>query len=112
MHTQRVSFDFDNCLQHGYVQLMLERFYKWEDDVYVVTTRNPIFDNLDLFEITDELGIPRENIHFTNFQLKLDTLLRLGINLHFDDDQTEVDDINRNGGESIRAVLVEYKMYY
>ena len=111
MHTQTVSFDFDNCLQLGYVQLMADRHYKWEDDVHVVTTRNGDFDNLDLFEVTDEIGIPRENVHFTNQQLKLDTLLRIGVNLHYDDDTVEVDDINRNGGDTIRGILVEYRRY-
>lgn len=98
----------DSTLTESYVQLILERHLAWGDDVHIVTSRNPIFDNLDLFEICEEYGIPKSKVHFTNQQLKLETLKSIGCNLHYDDDLIEIDDINTNGGESIKGILIGY----
>jgi len=108
-HTQIVSFDMDGTLTESHVQLILERHQVWGDTIHIVTSRNPMFEWPDIFqELCVEYSIPKENVHFTNQQLKLETLLKIGSNLHYDDDLIEVDDINTNGGESIRALLVDY----
>ena len=121
-HIQNISFDFDNCLQHIYVQLMAERCIAWGDNVFVCTSRrdgvyqNNIkigeIDNKDLFEIIDELGIKRENIIFTNQQSKTLFLIDHKINIHFDDDDIEIDYINRSNVETLKGILINYKIYY
>lgn len=106
--TQIISFDMDGTLTRSYVQSLLKRHLAWGDEVHIVTSRNPIFDNLDLFQICDEYEIPKHRVHFTNQQLKLDTLLKINVNIHYDDDLIEVDDINTNGGGTIAGILIGY----
>jgi len=60
--------------------------------VIIVTSRygpEPAFgyDNEDLFEIAKELEI--EDVHFTNGEDKVKTLLDLGVEKHYDDDSHE-----------------------
>ena len=121
-HIPNISFDFDNCLQHEYIQLIAERFIACGDNVFVFTSRRDgiyqndikigIIDNKDLFEITDELGIKRENIIFTNQQPKIHKLIEYKINIHFDDDEIEIDDINKYNLETLKGILIGYKYYY
>lgn len=100
----KVSFDYDSCLSKPYVQLLAERHLYFKDDVYIVTSRkSKIIDikgrnignilNEDIYEIADELGIKKENIYFTESQNKIKKLLELGIQLHYDDDQIEINEI-------------------
>ena len=104
-----VSFDVDGTIIH--VGHLVERFQKFGDDVFIVTTRNSDKPNIDLYNLADALRIKHENIHFTEQQLKLDTLHNLNIQLHFDDDVIEVDEINRNSTKCT-ALLVNFKMNY
>lgn len=109
-HTQIVTFDMDGSLTETHVQLLLERHLFWGDEVHIVTSRKQAFDNVcdDILELINEFSISKSRVHYTNHNLKLETLLKIGSNLHYDDDVIEVDDINTNGGETIKAILVGY----
>lgn len=104
-----ISLDFDGTMRH--VHTLAERFIAFGDTVFIVTSRLESRDNSVVFEWADELGIKRENVHFTNQQLKLDKLHELNIDVHFDDDLIEVDEINTNS-ERCRAILVNFKHSY
>lgn len=115
MHNIKVSFDFDSTLSLPHVQLIAERHLYFKDDVYIVTSRkryihdefNNIIgtiENNDLFEIADELGIKHENIYFTESNLKIDTLLKLGIQLHYEDDDIEIEFIEEH--DSINVIKI------
>jgi len=103
-----IAFDIDGTMIH--MHHIVDRFQRFGDEIFIVTTREPE-DNVEVFEWADDLQIKRENIHFTNHQLKLDTLHKLNINLHFDDDPIEVDEINSNS-ETCKALLVNFKYNY
>lgn len=116
----KISFDFDNTLDKEYVQRLVKVHQNAGDIVYIVTSRiDKIFDNdrnfigyvenTDLYKMAEKLGISKENIHFTNQQLKLDTLIKLGISMHYDDDVIEIDEINRSNKE-ITGILINYKI--
>jgi hypothetical protein len=102
----KISFDFDSCLSTKRVQEMAKIFISAGFDVYVTTSRfasTPEIlakwpwigdQNLMLFEITDELGIPREKIRFTTMIDKWTVLD--GFDIHFDDDETEIELIKEN----------------
>lgn len=104
-----VSFDFDGTFIH--IHHLVERFQLFGDTIFIVTSRLEERDNSVVFEWADDLGIKRENVHFTNQQLKIDKLHELNIVLHFDDDLIEVDEINRNS-ETCKALLVNFKHDY
>lgn len=105
----KVSFDVDGTLL--IVSQFVERFTMFGDDVYIVTSRDGAKPNTDLFDFAAKLNIKRENIHFTNNQLKLEKLDELGIEFHFDDDVIEVDEINRYS-EKCKALTVNFKQSY
>ncbi len=118
---QIVSFDFDNTLDKTQVQRLVKRHLAFGDMVYIVTTRrDKIFDNemnfigyvenTDLYEMAEKLMIPKENVRFTSYELKLKTLIEIGSSVHFDDDVIEIDDINRNGQGKIAGILIDYKL--
>lgn len=105
---QNVSFDFDGCLTLDAMQVMAERCLAWGDNVFIVTTRDPNKDNSVVYEFADDLCIKRENVHFTNHDLKIDTIQRLNIHVHFDDDKVEIDAINDSDDHCCTGILVNY----
>ena len=105
-----VSFDYDGTMLH--VNHLVERFQRFGDEIFIVTSRVESKNNHnDLFEEAMDLGIKRENIYFTNNEIKLSKLEELNINLHFDDDSVEVDEINRYS-QTCKALLVNFKQCY
>lgn len=93
-----VSFDFDGTLSREDVQEYARELIERGVEVIVTTARydednkhlypvNPT--NEDLYEVTDRLGIKRENIHFMNMGLKADFLKTTDAIWHLDDDDVE-----------------------
>lgn len=73
----KVSFDFDDTLDKPKVQEYAKELIDKGIEVHIVTSRlsdeqalPSINWNKDLFEVSDRLGIKRENIHFTPYDLK------------------------------------------
>lgn len=111
----KVSFDFDSTLSKRNIQAIAKRFIKAGDDVYITTTRleykkgmDVKFSNTNLFLIAEKLGIPKENIRFTNYEDKVGYLENFDI--HFDDDPHEIDLITRSNLKCL-GILVNYKDY-
>lgn len=107
----RVSFDFDSTLDRPQVQDYAFSLINKGYDVWVITSRYPPgtdpkysirsimieIDNSDLFEVTDRLGIKREQIIFTSHELKSQIMNERGLEFlfHLDDDWVEINHINR-----------------
>lgn len=73
----KVSFDFDDTLDKPKVQEYAKELINKGIEVHIVTSRlsdeqalPSINWNKDLFEVSDRLGIKRENIHFTPYNFK------------------------------------------
>ena len=106
-----ISFDFDATLSLVGIQDYAESLIKRGYDLWVVTSRLPNgadprykirdmwieIDNSDLFEVTDRLGINRDQIIFTSFEKKSKIInkLRIPFIFHLDDDGVELNYINR-----------------
>ena len=93
----KISFDFDGVLAEDRMQNAAKKFIKGGNDVWITTTRLPNPDptwNRDLFRVAKELGIPEGKIQMTNGENKWKFLK--GFDIHFDDDQIEVDLIEEN----------------
>ncbi|MDV7398103.1 hypothetical protein RZS08_42265, partial [Arthrospira platensis SPKY1] len=93
----KISFDFDDTLQHPLMQSLAEEYMRSGYDVYITTTRKSDDGyeqkfNDDLREIAHRLGIVAEKIRYTNLESKAPLLTDFA--LHYDDDPEQIDEIN------------------
>lgn len=99
----KVSFDFDHTLSRIDVQEFAKELTSKGYEVWIVTSR---FDdetatsqkwikskNKRLFDIAEECGIRKDNIHFTCMQSKSYFLENKDFVFHLDDDDIELTDI-------------------
>jgi len=87
-----ISFDFDGTLSIPYVQLYAKTLIDEGYNVIVTTTRHEKYLNQDLIKVVDKLGINK--IVYTNGDKKY--FFMDGVDLHLDNDDLELRDINRN----------------
>ena len=108
----KVSFDFDDTLEHKYIQDYAIELLDRGIEVHIVTTRYEdvtkykgyshnykTYDTLhkQLFEVAEVLGIPKENIHFTNMDWKYTFFKNnLDFKWHLDDNAKECNLLNRH----------------
>ena len=109
----KISFDFDSTLSTRKMQSIADDFISRGHEVHIVTSRfdknnTVIYTNEDLFKIADKVGISRENITFTNQNDKVGYLE--GFDIHFDDDEYEIDLITRSKIRCL-GILINYKNY-
>ena len=104
----RVSFDFDDVLSTPEGQIRAKRYVDAGYNVYIITRRQKNVGE-PVYKIADKVGIPRNNIYFTGGALKYDTVKRLKIAKHFDNNQNELDRINENvpGVETVKFASKE-----
>ena len=95
----KISFDFDNTISLRPMQELCKKFMLLGAEIFVVTSRATTMNdgavkmhNKDLFEVTDRLGIKRENIIFTEFDDKYH--FTKDFDIHFDDSESECGMIN------------------
>ncbi len=106
----KISIDFDSTLSRKDVQDFAKELIAMGIEVWIVTsrisneqslleytdnyTRDRIYkSNKKLFRVADNVGIPRSNIQFMNFQLKSEFIKDKGFAFHLDDDPDELFDI-------------------
>lgn len=100
----RISFDFDKTLEKSWVQDLAKTFIKNGDTVFVITSRSPKISNIDLFNVCEKLGIKKSQIFFVDIFPKLDEIIRLQIDIHFEDDFLEFLDLKKQG---VNCVLID-----
>lgn len=105
---KKVSFDFDSTLSRYDVQKFTSELINLGFDVWVVTSRFSnevgkknnwpwiIKNNQELYDVCKDLGIPSENIVFTNMIDKIDFLKDKGFLFHLDDDELELEFIEES----------------
>lgn len=93
----RIGFDFDGVLSTPQGQAMAIREIKNGNQVFIVTKRN-LSGQDEIYRVSDHLGIPRENVCFTQGMYKYKYLRNLYIDVFYDDTQEEIDKINRGSG--------------
>jgi hypothetical protein len=91
--SNKISFDFDDTLDTDRGQELAKKFIAEGKDVYIITRRQKTADKA-VIEMADKLGIKRSNIYFTNGSYKWETVKRLDIGTHYDNNQDEIDLIN------------------
>lgn len=93
--SNKVSFDFDDTLEYPSVQRTARRLIAEGLTVYVITRRQED-DSAEVYAVTDELGIPRRRVIFTNGAMKWETVQRLDIGRHYDNNEDEIRLIQEN----------------
>lgn len=93
--SNKVSFDFDDTLSTDRGQALAKQKISEGKDVYIVTRRQQS-DSAEVYKVADELGITHSKVHFTNGKMKWETIKRLNIGTHYDNNQQEIDLINKN----------------
>jgi hypothetical protein len=108
----RFSFDFDGCLGHNKAMQLLASCLCEAHEVFILTSRDGALDNRDLFEVARAVGIAETNVIFASDSGKAEHFARRGIDLHFDDNMSDVHTINALFDDALGtkpAVLVNYE---
>lgn len=125
----RISFDFDGTLEDEFggvpvneqkleIQSLAKRYISEGHDVIILTKRyGPENDDkglknehLEVYNLAKELGI--EKVYFTNREMKFSHIIILQIDRHFENDDYEVNLINKvcvERGHNCLVVSVEEK---
>lgn len=99
----RISFDYDGTLNKKAYRDIAKIALKDGHEVYVVTARHD--DNLDdVKKVAEAIGIKLSNVYATNGRDKVDTIKKLRINLHYDNNPDQVKMIKDAG---IKAILAK-----
>jgi hypothetical protein len=106
----KVSFDFDFTLTNPKYQELAKKFIAVGAEVHITTSRKPdiagekhLYDNQQVFEIAQQVGIPEKNITFTSYVEKYKFLK--DFDLHFDDDEEEIFMINEHPYQCIGILI-------
>jgi acid phosphatase class B len=102
----KISFDVDGVLDTPQGMALARRKIANGDRVYIITARNESTMSARVYEIAKELGIPRLRVYFTNGEDKWKTIQRLGIDVHYDNNEEQITKIKEN--TNTRAELVSY----
>ena len=106
--TNKVSFDFDDTLTQERYQIKAMALKEEGKTVYIVTRRQEE-DDKAVYEVADKIGIPHSRVYFTNGKMKWETIKRLGIGTHYDNNEDEIRLIREN--TEARGILVEEKSF-
>lgn len=93
----KVSFDFDGTLTKPCIQKLAHNLIRKGYEVFIITSRRysgygVLYDNSDLYEVSDRIGIKRCNIIFTQMNFKF-KFIDTSFIFHIDDDVNELDRI-------------------
>lgn len=106
MKKTKISFDFDGTIGHKphLQRLARELCLDPNNEVHIITRRyerpQPQFGDeaAEVYQVARQCGIRPENVHFTNRAYKLETIIRLMIQMHWDDDVKEIAMIRESSG--------------
>ena len=92
---EKVSMDYDDTLSTEKGKELAKKMLKEGQDVSIITRRQA--DQMEeVYQTAKELGIPRDKVHATNGKLKWETIKKLGIEKHIDNNEKELQAINDN----------------
>jgi phosphoglycolate phosphatase-like HAD superfamily hydrolase len=108
---KNISFDFDGTLDDEFdgcynivkeeIQSLAKKYVDEGNDVCIITKRfdsnnrhlGKVNEHLLVYELAKELGITK--IYFTNREMKFSHIIKLGIEMHFENSEYEVQLINQ-----------------
>ena len=102
----KVSFDFDDTLTQERWQNKAMKLKEEGKTVYIATRRQESMSKA-MYEIADKIGVPHSRVYFTNGKMKWETIKRLGIGTHYDNNEDEIKLIIEN--TEAKGILVQEK---
>jgi hypothetical protein len=99
----KISFDYDGTLSTVKGKELAAEKIATGHDVWIITARQREDNNNAVYTTAERLGIPRSRIKFTNGKDKYPYMVRYDIDIHYDNNQEQVDKINAN--TLTRAIL-------
>ena len=106
INMNKVSFDFDDTLTQERWQNKAMMLKEEGKTVYIVTRRQEE-QNDAVYAIAEKIEVPRSRVYFTNGKMKWETIKRLGIGTHYDNNENEIRLIREN--TEAKGVLVQEK---
>lgn len=91
----KISFDFDDTLSTKKGQELAAQKIAEKNEVWIITARQEK-DSAEVLKIADELSIPHSRVVFTNGKDKWSFVMRHKIDVHYDNNQKQIDKINAN----------------
>lgn len=92
---ERVSIDYDDTLSTDRGKELAKKLMQEGKDVSIITRRQA--DQMDeVYKTAEELGIPKNKVHATNGKLKWETIKKLNIERHIDNNSDELKAIEEN----------------
>ncbi len=96
-----ITIDYDNTLSTKRIQNLVKQIWN-TNDIFVLTSRLDCLklkeynlnSNDDLYATCEEVGIPERNVIFTNQVKKLYWIQNSKVDIHIDDDDSEIRIIN------------------
>ena len=114
---EKISFDFDTTLRmpdgsknNDGMKKILAAMLDPKKEVMIVTSRNGSLNdehNKDLVKFLDDNDMNKLPVHFTDNKSKADTLVKLGVDVHYDDDKWEIEDLE---GTSVKGIRVPFDL--
>jgi hypothetical protein len=95
MFGDAVSIDFDDTLNTEKGKQLAMDLIDSGVDLHIITRRNKNQSG-EVYDVAEELGIPKDKIHFTGGKLKWEMIKALGITKHIDNNPDELDAIKEN----------------
>lgn len=90
-----VSMDYDDTLSTDRGKEIAKQLISKGVDLHIITRRQETAGG-PVYKTAEELSIPRNKVHFTNGKLKWETIKRLGITKHYDNNKNELEQIKKN----------------
>jgi uncharacterized HAD superfamily protein len=102
---KRFGFDFDGVLDSNHLyQIYCEQLVDQSNYVCVISKRSQ--DGFDeIFKLVSQFGVLKTDIYCTDNKSKVDLVNSLKLDVFYDDEQENIDDINNN--TNCRAILVK-----
>lgn len=99
----KISFDYDGTLSTTKGKELAAEKIATGHDVWIITARQRESNNDAVYTTAERLGIPRSRIKYTNGKDKFPYMVRYDIDIHYDNNQDQVDLINEK--TLTRAIL-------
>jgi hypothetical protein len=99
----KISFDYDGTLSTTKAKELAAEKIATGHDVWIITARQRESNNDAVYTTAERLGIPRSRIKYTNGKDKFPYMVRYDIDIHYDNNQDQVDLINEK--TLTRAIL-------
>jgi uncharacterized HAD superfamily protein len=91
----KISFDYDGTLTESSIQKKAKTLIAEGKIVYIITARQDS-DMILVKALAKKLGISTQNVRNTSGKDKWQLVKQLGISIHYDNNQEQIDKINKN----------------